>query len=163
MIYSGRPLACIKPGGRGLFGDAVLTKAAVESADSRPFRAQAGIERRAWLCATTGADVDVCTVHLATRGSDEVAANDAQCAELRALLSRRAATLTVIFAGDVNRRSSCAPEGFWTRTDASAEQDPGLQQVYGTGALRSPSAEVVPAAHTDHDVLLVRAHLGPQR
>ena len=75
------------------------------------------------------------------------------------LLARRAAGRTVIFGGDVNRRSSCAPEGFWTRTDGSAEQDPGDQHVYGTRALRSPSAEVVPARHTDHDVLLVRAHL----
>ena len=64
-----------------------------------------------------------------------------------------------IFGGDVNRRQSCAPDGVWTRTDGSAEQAPGLQHVYGSGALRSPSAEVVTATHTDHDVLLVRAHL----
>ena len=51
------------------------------------------------------------------------------------------------------------PAGLWTRTDESADQAPGLQHVYGAGALRSPSAEVVPATHTDHDVLLVRAHL----
>jgi endonuclease/exonuclease/phosphatase family metal-dependent hydrolase len=163
VIYLAKPLACIQPGGRGLFGDAVLTKTAVESTDSRPFEAQAGIERRGWLCITTRVDVDVCTAHLATRGIDEVAANDPQCTELRALLARRAADRTVILAGDVNRRSSCAPEGFWTRTDRSAEQDPGHQHVYGTGALRSPSAEVVPATHTDHDILLVRAHLTPQR
>ena len=43
------------------------------------------------------------------------------------------------------------------------EQDPGRQHVYGTGALRSPSAEVVPATHTDHDILLVRARLTAQR
>jgi len=163
VIYLGKPLACIQPGGRGLFGDAVLTNAPVESADSRPFEAQAGIERREWLCVTTGIDVDVCTAHLATRMTDEVAANDPQCTELRTLLARRAVVRTVIFAGDANRRSSCAPEGFWTRTDRSAEQDPGLQHVYGTGALGSPSAEVVPAAHTDHDILLVRAHPTAQR
>jgi len=157
VIYLGKPLACIHPGGRGLFGDAVLTKAPVESTDSRPFQAQAGIERREWLCVTTRVDVDVCTAHLATRGTDEVAANDLQCTELRALLARRAAARTVIFGGDVNRRSPCAPEGFWTRTDGSAEHDPDLQHVYGTGALRSPSAEVVPATHTDHDILLVWA------
>ena len=163
VIYLGEPLACIQPGDRGLFGDAVLTKAAVESSDSRPFEAQAGIERRRWLCVTTRVDVDVCTTHLATREPDEVAANDPQCTELRALLARRAADRTVILAGDVNRRSSCAPEGFWTRTDGSPEQDPGRQHVYGTGALRSPSAEVVPATHTDHDILLVRARLTAQR
>ena len=83
--------------------------------------------------------------------------------EPRALLARRAAARTVIFAGDLNRRSLCAPSGFWTRTDSSARQTPGFQQVYGTRALRSPSAEVVPATHTDHDVLLVRAHLTAQR
>ena len=158
-IYLGKPLPCINPGGRGLFGDAVLTKAAVKSTETRPFQAQAVIERREWLCLTTRADMDVCTAHLATRSSDEVAANDAQCSELRALLSRRARARTVIFGGDVNRRPTCAPAGFWIRTDRSAEQDPGLQQVYGTGALHSPSAEVVPAAHTDHDILFVRAHL----
>ena len=163
VIYLGKPLPCINPGGRGLFGDAVLTKAAVASAESRPFRAQAVIERRQWLCVTTRAHMDVCTAHLATRGSDEVAANDAQCSELRALLSRRALEGTVIFGGDLNRRSSCAPAGFWVRTDGSAEQDSGLQQAYGTGALQSPSAEVIPAVHTDHDILLVRAHLTARR
>jgi hypothetical protein len=67
----------------------------------------------------------------------------------------------VIFGGDVNRLSSCAPRGFWTRTDASGHQDPGIQQVYGTGgALRSPTVRVKPAAHTDHDVVLVHAELG---
>lgn len=77
--------------------------------------------------------------------------------------ARRAAARTVIFGGDVNRRSSCAPLGFWTRTDRSAHQDPGRQQVYGTAAFRSPSARVVPAIRTDHDVLLVLAHLSAQR
>ncbi|HYK69711.1 MAG TPA: hypothetical protein VEV45_17330, partial [Streptosporangiaceae bacterium] len=57
----------------------------------------------------------------------------------------------------LNRRPSCAPSGFWTRTDISAHQDPGSQQVYGTDAFRSPSVRVVPAIHTDHDVLLVCA------
>jgi hypothetical protein len=36
-------------------------------------------------------------------------------------------------------------------------------QVYGTGDLRSPSARVVPATHTDHDFLLVRAYLTARR
>jgi hypothetical protein len=159
VIYLGRPLRCVQPGGRGLFGDAVLTKAAVETSDEQDFEGQAGIERRRWLCVSTRVDVDVCTAHLNTRSTTEVAGNDAQCAELAAVLARRASVRTVIFGGDVNRRSTCAPAGFWIRTDGSAEQDPGLQQVYGTGALHSPSAEVIPAAHTDHDILLVRAHL----
>jgi hypothetical protein len=101
----------------------------------------------------------VCTAHLSERIPLDVAGNDGQCAELRALLARRAAAHTVIFAGDLNRRSPCAPTGFWTRSDFSAEQDPGLQQVYGTGALHSPSTEVVPAIHTDHDILVLRAQL----
>jgi endonuclease/exonuclease/phosphatase family metal-dependent hydrolase len=162
VIYHGKPLPCVEPGGRGLFGDAVLTKAAIESTDSKAFDAQAGPERRQWLCVSTRVGVDVCTAHLASHEVDEVAANDPQCAELGALLSRRAAARTVIFGGDVNRRPSCAPHGFWTRTDKSAHQDPGSQHVYGTGALRSPAARLEPATHTDHDVLLVRAHLTAQ-
>jgi endonuclease/exonuclease/phosphatase family metal-dependent hydrolase len=160
VIYGGERLRCVRPGGRGLFGIAVLTEAAVESTDSEDFEAQAGPERRRWLCVTTRADVDVCTAHLNTRSPIEIAGNDAQCVELAALLARRAAVRTVTFGGDVNRRDSCAPAGLWSRTDGSAEQAPGIQHVYGSSAaLRSPSAEVVPAAHTDHDVLLVRAHL----
>jgi hypothetical protein len=158
VIYRGERLRCVRPGGRGLFGEAVLT-AAIESTDSQDFEAQAGIERRRWLCVTTRVDVDVCTAHLNTRTTIEVAGNDAQCVELAALLARRGDARTVIFGGDVNRRHSCAAAGLWTRTDRSAEQAPGLQNVYGSGALPSPSAKVVPATHTDHDVLLVRAHL----
>jgi endonuclease/exonuclease/phosphatase family metal-dependent hydrolase len=159
VIYRGERLRCVRPDGRGLFGSGVLTDAAIESTDSRDFEAQAGIERRRWLCVTTRVDVDVCTAHLNTRSPIEVAGNDAQCVELAGLLARRAAARTVTFGGDVNRRHSCAPAGLWTRRDRSAEQAPGLQHVYGSGALRSPSAEVVPAKHSDHDVLLVRARL----
>jgi endonuclease/exonuclease/phosphatase family metal-dependent hydrolase len=159
VSFSGDPLRCIQPGGRGPFGDAVLTKAAIENTESHAFEAQAGIEWRRWLCVTTRADVDVCTAHLVTRSATEAAVNDAQCAELAALLAHRAATHTVIFGGDINRSRACAPERAWTRNDGSADQNPGLQSVYGQGALGSPSAEVVPAMHTDHDVLLVRAHL----
>jgi endonuclease/exonuclease/phosphatase family metal-dependent hydrolase len=159
VIYRGERLRCVRPAGRGLFGDAVLTEAAVERTVGRDFDAQAGIERRRWLCVTTRVDVDVCTAHLNTRSPIEIAGNDAQCVELGALLARRASARAVIFGGDVNRRRSCAPAGVWTRTDGSAEQAPGLQHAYGSRALRSPSAEVVPAAHTDHDVLLVRSYL----
>jgi endonuclease/exonuclease/phosphatase family metal-dependent hydrolase len=159
VIYGGEPFTCVDPAGRGLFGDAVLTMAAVVSADNHAFRGQDGIERRRWLCVTTRVDVDVCTAHLNTRSPIEVSGNDLQCAQLTGILARRPAR-TVIFGGDVNRRPSCAPAGFWTRTDASAGEASGLQQVYGDGALRSPSAEVVPFTHSDHDVLLVRAHLG---
>src|SRR5829696_1245519 len=157
VIYAGELLRCARPGGRGLFGDAVLTKAPVERADNEDFKAQAGPERRRWLCVVTRGGVDVCTAHLNTRSRVEAAGNDAQCAELAALLARRAAARAAVFGGDVNRRRSCAPDGAWARTDAAARQAPGLQHVYGSAALRSPSAEVVPLAHTDHDALLVRA------
>jgi endonuclease/exonuclease/phosphatase family metal-dependent hydrolase len=163
VFYGGEPLRCVRPGGRGLFGDAVLTEAAIERTESQDFEAQAGPERRRWLCVTTRVAVDVCTTHLNTRTTVEAAGNDGQCAELAVLLARRAAARTVILGGDVNRRRSCAPEGVWTRTDMSAEQAPGLQHVYGSAALRSPSAEVVPATHSDHDVLVVRAHLTARR
>lgn len=159
VIYNDKRLPCIKPRGRGLFGDAVLTRAAVESSGTHAFKTQAGPERRELLCVSTRAGVEVCTAHLASPEPDEVAANAPQCAELRKLLARHALSGTVIFGGDVNRRSSCAPRGFWTRTDRVAHQDPGSQQVYGTAALRSPSARVLPAMHTDHDVLLVGAQL----
>ena len=162
VIYLGEPLHCVQPDGRGLFGDAVLTLAAIESTANHDFEAQAGPERRRWLCVTTRVDVDVCTAHLNTRSTIEVAGNDAQCGELTALLARRAGARTVIFGGDVNRRRSCAPDGIWTRTDSAAAQAPGIQHVYGSDALRSPSAAVVPTMHSDHDVLLVRAHLTAQ-
>jgi endonuclease/exonuclease/phosphatase family metal-dependent hydrolase len=159
VIYRGRPLACIRPGGRGLFGDAVLARAVIVRTDSHAFAAQAGPERRQWLCVTTRDDITVCTAHLASHEPEEAAENRPQCSELEALLARRAVGRTVIFGGDVNRRPSCAPRGFWMRTDASAHQDPGSQQVYGTGAPHSASARVERAAHTDHDVLLVHAVL----
>jgi endonuclease/exonuclease/phosphatase family metal-dependent hydrolase len=163
VIYHGKPLRCIRPGGRGLFGDAVLTRAAIENAESHAFQAQAGPEQRRWLCVSTRAGVDVCTAHLASHEPVEAAANSPQCTELRSLLARRASARTVMFGGDVNRLPSCAPHDFWTRTDRSAHQDPGSQQVYGTGALRSPSVRVEPATHTDHDVLLVSASLSAPR
>ena len=159
VIYHDKALPCVRPGGRGRFGDAVLVLAAIEGAENAAFEAQAGPERRQWLCLVTRVGVEVCTSHLASNETDEVAANHPQCAELTALLAHRATARTVIFGGDLNRLASCAPRGFWTRTDSSADQDAGSQQVYGTSALRSPSAEVLPTRHTDHDFLLVRAHL----
>ena len=159
VIYYDKPLPCIRPSGRGRFGDAVLTRAAIRSSDNQAFHAQAGPEQRRWLCVRTRIGVSVCTAHLASPEPDEVAANAPQCAELGRLLGHRAAVGTVIFGGDVNRLPSCAPPGFWRQSDRFARQDPGNQQVYGTGALRAPSARMLPAIHTDHDILLVRADL----
>ena len=161
VIYAGERLRCIDPGGRGLFGDAVLTRARVMASENLPFTAQGGLEERRWLCVTTGRHLDVCTTHLSTRRTSASATtNDAQCAEVTALLARRAADRPVIFGGDVNRVGTCAPRGLWTRTDGSADQAPGVQHVYGSGdALRSPAAQVLPTGLSDHDVLLVRASL----
>jgi endonuclease/exonuclease/phosphatase family metal-dependent hydrolase len=152
VIYRGERLRCVRPGGRGLFGIAVLTRAAITSSQSRDFHAQAGLERRRWICVST--EVDVCTAHLNTRSPVEVAGNEEQCIELAAVLER--SPRPVIFGGDVNRRDACAPEGMWTSTDSSADQAPGLQHVYGSRTLREPSVEVMPATHTDHDILIVR-------
>jgi endonuclease/exonuclease/phosphatase family metal-dependent hydrolase len=159
VIYYGKPLPCIRPGGRGLYGDGVLTRARIEHAASAPFATQAGPEQRRWLCVSTRTGVRVCTAHLASHEPEEAAANAPQCAELTAVLARRASPGAVIFGGDVNRLTSCAPRGFWTRTDASARQDPGSQQVYGIRALRAPSVRVIAATHTDHDVLVVTSVL----
>jgi endonuclease/exonuclease/phosphatase family metal-dependent hydrolase len=159
VIYGGRPFGCVRPGGRGFFGDAVLTKAAIVTSAGDRFAAQAGMEERRWLCVTTTGGIDVCTAHMNTRSPAEVVGNDGQCADLTAILAHRATARAVVFGGDVNRVPSCAPAGFWTRTDASAGQGAGLQQVYGSGALHSPSARVVPFTHSDHDVLVVTSNL----
>src|SRR5438270_118365 len=66
VVYYGKPLPCVRPGGRGLFGDAIVTKAGIESTHSRAFETQAGPERREWLCVRTRVGVDVCTAHLAS-------------------------------------------------------------------------------------------------
>ena len=157
VLYRGKPLECVDPGSRGLFGDAVITRAAIVGSASRPFTSQAGIEQRGWLCVATRIGVEVCTAHLNSRSPAEIAGNDGQCAELGAVLGRRGAGLTLVFGGDLNRHSSCAPRGFWTRTDASAGQDPGSQQVYGNAGLVPASLRVLPFAHSDHDVMVVRA------
>ena len=159
VIYGGERLPCVRPGGRGLFGDAVLTQAPIVASAHRPFAAEGDLEERRWLCVTTRLFSEVCTENLSRRGTDTGAtANDAQCAELAGLLADRAAVRTVAYGADVNRRRSCAPDGVWTRTDRSADQDPGVQHVYGSRTtLHSPSASVLPVAGSDHDMLLVSA------
>lgn len=161
VYYNDAPLPCIDPGGRGLFGDAVLTRAPIAGSESQDFAAQYGNETRRWLCVTTSAGLDVCTTHLSTReNSAAAAANAAQCAELVDQLGRRAATATVAFGGDLNRPGPCVPVGMWTRTDSAAHQARGDQHVSGTSAtLSAPRAVVIPARHTDHDLLLVRARV----
>src|ERR1700753_1348115 len=52
IVYYGERLACVRPRGRGLFGDAVLTRAPIARSESHPFHSQAGPEQRQWVCAT---------------------------------------------------------------------------------------------------------------
>ena len=155
VLYRGAPLACKSPDGRGVFGNAVLTKEAVRAAEDAPFSVFGGVEQRRWLCVTTARRVDVCTTHLSTDGEAPGSANSVQCAELAQVLDSRGRR--TVFAGDVNRRTSCAPEGQWTLTDAAATQAPGIQHAYGN--LTAPTLELEPATHTDPDALVVRAGL----
>lgn len=155
VIYNGAPLACKTPSGRGEFGNAVLTKEAIRAAEDQPYSVFSGVEQRRWLCVTTARRVDVCTSHLSTDGEAAGSANSTQCAELAQVLAARGRP--TVFAGDLNRRSSCAPAGHWTLTDADATQAPGIQHAYGD--LRAPSLELEQATYTDHDVLVIRAGL----
>ena len=125
VIYYGKPLACIRPGGRGLFGDAVLIRAAVDSSESHAFRAQAGPEQRRWLCVDTRPGVDVCTAHRLARarrgGRKRPAVRRAQI-----VARASAASGTVIFGGDLNHRSACAPNGFWIRPTGQPVRTPAV-------------------------------------
>lgn len=155
VIYKGAPLACKTPEGRGFFGNAVLTKDAIRASQDAPYSVFSGVEQRRWLCVTTARGVDVCTSHLSTDGEAPGTTNSVQCTELTAVLAAR--HRPTIFAGDVNRHASCAPQGFWTLTDAAAAKDPGIQHSYGT--LAAARAKVLPTTYTDHDALLVHAEL----
>jgi endonuclease/exonuclease/phosphatase family metal-dependent hydrolase len=158
-------LPCVKPGGRGVFGIAVLTKAPIVSSRDRAFRVQAGFEQRRWVCASTTDDVTACTAHLSTRStSRESSTNDAECRELRGVLAGYDATGTTVFGGDVNRQAPCAPPTMWATEDGAAAQLSGIQHVYGSATLDAPSARVTAAVHTDHDFLLTagRLHARPR-
>ena len=159
--YRGAPLQCADPEGRGVFGNAVLTEAEITSSEEAAFHTQLGSEERRWLCVDTDDGVRACTAHLSVAGSDaQAATNDAQCAELTAVLGRGGQEQATAFGGDVNRQTSCAPAGAWTATDAAAAQAPGIQHAYGSrGWLLAPETEIVPMTYTDHDGLLVEARL----
>lgn len=143
-----------------MFGNAVLTKERIVQSRDRAFSAQSGVEERRWVCATTVRRVTACSAHLSTRGTaDAQAANDAQCAELTTVLASYDGA--VVFGGDVNRRESCAPDSWWTQTDAAAAQAPGIQHISGNQRLTSPIGAVVPATYTDHDFLRAESSAVP--
>ena len=158
--YGATDLSCVKPGGRGVFGIAVLTKAPIVSSDDRAFHVQTDFEQRRWVCASTTDAVTACTAHLSTRGSARARrTNDAECSELRGVLARYDAAGTTVFGGDVNRRASCAPSTMWATEDTAAAQSSGIQHVYGSASLAAPTARVTAAVHTDHDFLLTAGRL----
>ncbi len=152
VIYKGAPLACKTPEGRGVFGNAVLTKDKIRSSEDAPFSVFSGVEERRWLCVTTVRGMDVCTSHLSTDGEAATSTNSVQCAELAKVLADRGRP--TVFAGDVNRRTSCAPKKFWTATDAAGLQSPGIQHSYGN--LATPTVEVENTTYTDHDAMVIR-------
>ncbi|WP_114560578.1 endonuclease/exonuclease/phosphatase family protein [Desertihabitans aurantiacus] len=155
VIYNGAPLPCRNPEGRGVFGNAVLSKTPITDVDDTAFAVFNGVEERRLICASTARRFDVCTAHLSTGGEAPGSVNAQQCAELTARLEDR--EQPTVFGGDVNRRASCAPAGWWTETDAEAVQLPGIQHVYGD--LADPRLELEPASYTDHDVMVVRSLL----
>ena len=161
VVYGGAPLPCRTPEGRGVFGNAVLTRDAQVAVAGAPYASQLGAEERRWLCATTTEDLTACTTHLAVAGSPAASANqEAQCHELADVMAAQGLRRPVLVAGDVNRRTDCAPPGAWTRTDAAAEQLPGIHHVMGTLSSLAPlGAEVLPMTYTDHDALLVTSRL----
>ncbi len=161
--YDGRPLPCIDPSGRGVFGNAVLATAQIGATDDRPFDAQSiDPEQRRWLCVETTDSVTACTTHLSSQSEIESAFLE-QCAELTAVLAAHARRGPTIAAGDMNTVDSCAPAGMWTVTDQGGAQARGIQHAYGTGDLLE-APMVLPATYTDHDFLYVRARLaGPTR
>jgi len=162
VLIRGEPLECVNPGGRGVFGNAVMTKEAIKRSADRAFTAQAGTEERRWICVETARRVRICTTHLSTRGSDAArAANDGQCAEFAEILAEGEPKPTIA-AGDVNRDDGCSPAGMWTLTDAEAVQLPGIQHSYGNAAdFLVPRVEIVPAIFTDHDFMLITTRLVP--
>ncbi len=103
----------------------------------------------------------MCTAHLSTRAtSEQRAANDAECRELRGVLAGYQDAGATVFGGDVNRQEPCAPATMWARQDSAAGQAAGIQHIYGSLALPPPVAEVAAATYTDHDFLYAGGSLG---
>ena len=158
--YRDAVIPCVHPRGRGNFGLAVLTRSAMSASRDRAFAVQPGGEERRWLCASTIRNVTVCTAHLSTRDSArQRAANDAECRELRGVLSRRLLRGATVFGGDTNRGTTCAPASMWTTRDETASQAAGLQHIYGSLPLAESSPGVATATYSDHDFLFAAGHL----
>lgn len=156
VSYRGAPLDCKAPAGRGVFGNAVLTDADPLAVRDEAYAAQQGIEERRLACVLTDG-LTVCGTHLSTRGTPAArAANDAQCGELAGTVRRLARLQPVLASGDVNRLPGCLGRPFRTVTDAEAEQAPGIQHVYADPRLGRLRGQIVPAEHTDHDIVVVR-------
>lgn len=155
VLFRGRPLPCVMPAGRGVFGLAILTKDRITSSHDEAFAIHADAEERRWMCATTAHAVSVCTAHLGTRGSTAGRrANDAECHQLRGVLAGYDEAGATMFGGDVNRQQRCSPASMWARHDTAAAQTRGIQHIYGSASLDEPSARVAPATYTDHDYFL---------
>jgi endonuclease/exonuclease/phosphatase family metal-dependent hydrolase len=151
----GATLPCVHPGGRGVFGIAVLARDTIRTFHDQAFAVHTGLEERRWMCATTVEPLTVCTAHLSTRGSPGARrANDAECAELHGVLARYDEAGMTVFGGDVNRHLPCAPRTMWAEEDTAAAQLPGIQHIYGSRSLHHPSARVGAATHTDHDFFI---------
>lgn len=154
VVYRGAPLPCRTPGGRGEFGNAVLTDEPALAVRDQAYAAQEGAEDRRLACVLTDG-LTVCGTHLSTRGTAAAqAANDGQCAELADTVRRLARLQPVVASGDVNRLPACLDRPFRTVTDADATQAPGIQHVYVDPRLGRVRASTVPATHTDHDVVV---------
>jgi endonuclease/exonuclease/phosphatase family metal-dependent hydrolase len=159
--YGGAPLTCIDPGGRGLFGIAVLTKDDVRTWQDGAFAVRADPEERRWLCATTDGALTVCTAHLSTRYSPgERGDNDVQCRQLREILARSADRGTTFFGGDLNRQTSCAPATMWSLHATAASQSTGVQHIYASRSVDEPSVSLIEATYTDHDFLFAATPSG---
>jgi endonuclease/exonuclease/phosphatase family metal-dependent hydrolase len=162
ITYRRAPIPCVDPGGRGVFGLAVLAKHAISSAHDRAFTIQASGEQRRWLCVTTVRSVTVCTAHLVTRDSTKQrVANDAECRELHDLLARRQRDGVTVFGGDLNRQRTCAPATMWTSRDSAATQAAGVQHIYSSVPLDTSSLRVAAATYTDHDFMFAAGNLMP--
>lgn len=156
---SGAPIRCRDPGGRGIFGIAVLTRSPVTASRTTQYDAQDGVEDRQALCVTTRQKLTVCGTHLTVRLAGSKRDNDAQCRQLTRILAHRQRGGPVLAAGDMNRSGPCAPPRMWTRSDTGAAQAAGLQHVYGTARFAAPVVRMDPMRFTDHDALVVTTRL----